>query len=68
MPIPKEFITYLPGELAMDRVALTDQIRVLDKTRLRRKLGHVPQRVLTSIFDLGLDAVLGRKAINPLSN
>lgn len=68
LSIPKEFIAYLPGELAMDRVALTDQIRILDKTRLRRKLGHVPQRVPTSIFDLGLDAVLGRKPLNTLSN
>jgi mRNA-degrading endonuclease toxin of MazEF toxin-antitoxin module len=48
------------GELKMDGtaasydcVALTDQIRALDKTRFRRKAGHISQRGLDSIL-LGL--------------
>ena len=58
--VPQQESTYDPGELVMDRVALTDQIRVLDKTRLRRKLGTISSHALTSIFDLGLDRLLGR--------
>lgn len=58
--VPKEEMALNPGELVMDRVALTDQIRVLDKTRLRRQLGTVSTRAMTSIFDLGLDRLLGR--------
>lgn len=58
--IPQQEITLNAGELVMDRVALTDQIRVLDKVRLRHKLGTVSQRAMTSIFDLGIDRLLGR--------
>ena len=58
--IPQDQITLNAGELVMDRVALTDQIRVLDKTRLRRKLGTVSKQAMTSIFDLGVDRLLGR--------
>jgi len=58
--VPEDQITYNAGESVMERVALTDQIRVLDKARLRRKLGTVSTRAMTSIFDLGLDRLLGR--------
>ncbi len=46
----------------VDRVALTDQIRALNKTRLRRRFGHVSSRAITSIF-LGLDYLFGREAL-----
>jgi PemK-like, MazF-like toxin of type II toxin-antitoxin system len=34
----------------IDRVALTDQIRALDKRRFRRKFGHVSTRAMNSIL------------------
>ena len=58
--IPQQEIAYNAGEVVMDRVALVDKIRELDKTRLRRKIGTVSARAMTSIFDLGLDRLLGR--------
>lgn len=42
----------------IDRVALTDQIRALDRLRFRRKLGHVSPRAVASIL-LGLDYLFG---------
>ncbi len=42
----------------IDRVALTDQIRALDRLRFRRKLGHVSPRAISSIL-LGLDYLFG---------
>jgi mRNA-degrading endonuclease toxin of MazEF toxin-antitoxin module len=42
----------------IDRVALTDQIRALDRLRFRRRLGHVSPRAVTSIL-LGLDYLFG---------
>jgi mRNA-degrading endonuclease toxin of MazEF toxin-antitoxin module len=57
--VPFQEITVTAGDQNIDRVALTDQIRCLDKTRFRRKFGHISQRALTSIF-LGLDYLFGR--------
>lgn len=37
------------GGLASDSVALCHQLRVLDKTRLMRKLGAVSQKTITAI-------------------
>lgn len=47
------------GGLDSDSVALCHQMRVLDKTRFRRKLGTVDQRTLTDVenrvlFTLGI--------------
>ena len=43
---------------AYDCVALTDQIRALDKTRFRRKAGKISQRGLNSIL-LGIQRLFG---------
>jgi mRNA interferase MazF len=47
------------GGLAHDSVVLCHQLRVLDQTRLQRKLGTVSQAVMTTIeqcvlFTLGI--------------
>lgn len=47
-----------PDDPAIDRVALVDQIRALDKTRFRRKLGFVSTRAISAI-NLGLDYLFG---------
>lgn len=57
--VPFQEITMDGNDVNIDRVALTDQIRALDKRRFRRKLGHVSPRAITSIL-LGLDYLLGR--------
>lgn len=56
--VPKNEITMDDGTPSVDCVALTDQIRALDKTRFRRKAGFVSQRALDSIL-LGLQRLLG---------
>ena len=60
--IPSSVINYDKGEDKLNRVALTDQIRVLDKTRLRRKLGTVSKQGMSAVFQ-GLDALFGRDVI-----
>lgn len=57
--IPLQEITMVGGATNINRVALTDQIRALDKRRLRQKLGWVSPRALNSIL-LGLDYLFGR--------
>lgn len=57
--VPSQEITMEGKDANINRVALTDQIRALDKRRLRRKLGHVSPRAITSIL-LGLDYLFGR--------
>lgn len=57
--VPKSEITMVDGNPSIDRVALTDQIRALDKTRFRRKAGYVSKRAISSIL-LGLDYLFGR--------
>ena len=65
--IPKNEITMVDGNPPIDRVALVDQIRALDKTRLRKKAGSISKRAVTSILDLGLDYLFGRNLITPVS-
>jgi mRNA-degrading endonuclease toxin of MazEF toxin-antitoxin module len=57
--VPRQEITLDGDDESLDRVALTDQIRALDKTRFRRKMGHVSTRAVNSIL-LGLDYLFGR--------
>lgn len=57
--IPQQEITVTAGDPNIDRVALTDQIRALDRTRFRRKFGFISPRAITAIF-LGLDYLFGR--------
>ncbi|MHB8486835.1 MAG: type II toxin-antitoxin system PemK/MazF family toxin [Candidatus Acidiferrales bacterium] len=56
--IPKNEITMEDGNPSIDRVALTDQIRALDKRRFRRKAGHISPRAINAIR-LGLDYLFG---------
>ena len=65
--VPKAEITMEDGNPSVDRVALTDQIRALDKARFRTKAGYVSQRAVTSIL-LGLDYLFGNAPLPPLSN
>lgn len=71
MTIPKEEITVEDGSESVNRVALTDQVRALDKNRLRRKFGFVSVRAVNAI-NLGLDYLFGDKpmpkAAPPLQN
>ncbi len=60
--IPAYVINYATGEDKLNRVALTDQIRVLDKARLRRKLGTLSTTGLSAVFQ-GMDALFGRTVI-----
>ncbi len=60
--IPLQEITVEGSDPNIDRVALTDQIRALDKTRFRRKFGYVSSRAITSIM-LGLDYLFGREPL-----
>lgn len=57
--VPLNEITMDGNDPNIDRVALTDQIRALDKRRFRRKLGHISTRAINSIL-LGLDYLFGR--------
>jgi mRNA-degrading endonuclease toxin of MazEF toxin-antitoxin module len=56
--IPKNEITMDGGIASYDSVALTDQIRALDKTRFRRKAGSVSKKGLNAIL-LGLERLFG---------
>lgn len=56
--IPAEHLTMGDGKIPQDCVALTDQIRALDKTRLRRKAGHISKQGLSSIL-FGLQRLFG---------
>ena len=62
--VPKQEITVQDGSPSIDRVALTDQIRALDKTRLRKKHGFVSTRAINAI-KLGLDYLFGNQALPP---
>lgn len=61
--IPRSYITMIDGHPAIDRVALVDQIRALDKNRLRKKAGWISKQAVTSILELGLDYLFGRNPI-----
>lgn len=65
--VPASQITTVDGTAAIDRVALVDQIRSLDKSRLRKKSGEVTMRALFSVFN-GIDYMLGRHFPSPNSN
>ena len=65
--IPASEITYVDGSPALDRVALTDQIRCLNKTRLGKQSGAISSRALRSVF-IGLDNLFGRYYPNPKAN
>lgn len=56
--IPRAELQMEPGTQAVDCVALTDQIRALDKTRFRKKAGTISERGLAAI-QLGLQRLLG---------
>jgi mRNA-degrading endonuclease toxin of MazEF toxin-antitoxin module len=47
------------GNPAIDRVALVDQIRALDKLRLRKRAGYLSQRAIFAILH-GFDYMVGR--------
>ena len=64
--IPKNEVTMEGGKPSIDCVALTDQIRALDKTRFRAKAGFVSVRAINAIL-LGLDYLFGNKSL-PRSN
>lgn len=55
--IPKGELSLDGKTAAIDSVALTDQIRALDKTRFRRKAGHISRDGLHAI-QLGLSRLL----------
>jgi mRNA-degrading endonuclease toxin of MazEF toxin-antitoxin module len=61
-PIPSAYINYWADEEKLDRVALTDQIRNLDKTRLRRQVATLSKMGLSAVFQ-GLDNLFGRAVI-----
>jgi mRNA-degrading endonuclease toxin of MazEF toxin-antitoxin module len=63
--VPKNEITMVDNNPAIDRVALTDQIRTLDKTRFRKKAGYVSKRALVSIIHLGLGYLFGTMPLPP---
>ena len=52
-------ISAIESGLAMDSIVLTEQVRTLEKSRLTRYLGHLPEAVMTRI-DQALQRSLGR--------
>lgn len=65
--VPDAFITMVDGSPCITRVALTDQIRCLDKTRLRKKAGFITPRAVRSVL-MGLDRLFGRQFPSPRAN
>lgn len=64
--VPKNEITMDDGSPSTDCVALTDQIRALDKTRFRKRAGFVSIRAIRAVL-VGLDYLFGNTAL-PKSN
>lgn len=60
--IPKNEITMDDGSPSIDSVALTDQIRALDKTRFRKRAGFISIRAINAI-KLGLDYLFGNSPL-----
>jgi mRNA-degrading endonuclease toxin of MazEF toxin-antitoxin module len=60
--LPDSFINYHANEPTLPRVALVDQIRVLDKTRLRRKVGTLSTDGISGVFQ-GMDRLFGRAVV-----
>jgi hypothetical protein len=50
------------GSPSINRVALTDQIRALDKTRFKNRAGFISIRAINAIL-LGLDYLFGNSPI-----
>jgi mRNA-degrading endonuclease toxin of MazEF toxin-antitoxin module len=57
--VPAEKITMEDGNPSINRVALTDQIRALDKRRLKRKAGFISHQAVLGVLT-GLDFLFGR--------
>jgi mRNA-degrading endonuclease toxin of MazEF toxin-antitoxin module len=62
LKIPSAYINYGSGEEKLERVALTDQIRALNKTRLRRQVGTLSKMGISAVFQ-GLDSLFGRMVV-----
>jgi len=62
--VPKTEMTVEDGSPSIDRVALTDQIRCLDKTRLRKKHGFISVRAINGIKH-GMDYLFGNEPLPP---
>jgi mRNA-degrading endonuclease toxin of MazEF toxin-antitoxin module len=60
--VPASEITKQDGTASVDCVALTDQIRCLDKRRLRKKAGFVSIRAVNGIL-MGLDFLFGKTTL-----
>jgi mRNA-degrading endonuclease toxin of MazEF toxin-antitoxin module len=60
--IPKQEITMEDGTPSIDRVALTDQIRALDKRRFKPRAGFVSQRAVNAII-VGIEALFGNSPL-----
>lgn len=65
--VPYSEITTVDGTTPVDRVALTDQMRTLDKSRLRKKSGEISKIALRSVLG-GIDYMLGKASSQPNSN
>ena len=65
--VPDVEITMVDGNPSITRLALTDQIRCLNKTRLRKKAGFISRRALFSTLS-GLDSLFGRQYPSPKAN
>ena len=65
--VPAAEITTVDGTQPVNRVALIDQIRTLDKSRLRRKSGEITITAFRSVL-WGIDYMLGKVSPQPNSN
>ena len=65
--VPASEITTVDGTTPVDRVALADQIRTLDKSRLRKKSGEISKIAFRSVLG-GIDYMLGKASPQPNSN
>ena len=59
--IPERYMVRDQGctDRLSDSVALSDQIRTLDKTRLRQKIGHLSQTATIGLVETGLAYLFG---------
>lgn len=65
--IPKSEFTQVDGSPALDRVALTDQIRSIDIVRLRKRSGSMSHIALRAVL-LSVDYMLGKPVVHPNAN
>ena len=66
-PIPATEFTQVDGSLPLPRVALTDQIRSIDVSRLRQRSGSMSPIAIRAIL-MAIDYMLGRPAVPPNAN